>query len=286
MDIDGRLDWRCKLWDSRADRDGTGARAAGRARRFCGTVALAASLLIAGSRAQGEEAVVDVLQARLIEQIETDTRETRGYTGRAALSDAVLEAMRTVPRHEFVGRHGIQAAYANRPLPIGHGQTISQPFIVALMTDLLEPQAGQRVLEIGTGSGYQAAVLSVLVDEVYSIEIIPELAESAAERLDGLGYDNVFVRAGDGYYGWPEAAPFDGIIVTAVGPDIPADLVKQLRPGGRMVLPVGTQYTAQELTVVTKGADGGYTTREVLPVAFVPLTGDDHEHTPPERAIA
>ena len=243
-------------------------------RRLRGTVALAAGLVFIGSCAQGEEAAVDVLQARLIEQIESDTRETRGYTGRAALSEAVLEAMRTVPRHEFVGRYGLQAAYANRPLPIGHGQTISQPFIVALMTDLMEPGGGHRVLEIGTGSGYQAAVLSVLVDEVYTIEIIPALAESAASRLDELGYDNVFVRAGNGYFGWPEAAPFDGIIVTAVGPDIPADLVKQLKPGGRMVLPVGTQYTAQDLTVVTKLEDGGYTTREVLPVAFVPLTGD------------
>lgn len=236
--------------------------------------ALAASLVFTLSCAQGEEAAVDVLQARLIEQIEADTRDTRGYTGRAALSEPVMEAMRSVPRHDFVARYGLEAAYANRPLPIGHGQTISQPFIVALMTDLMEPQAGQKVLEIGTGSGYQAAVLSVLVDEVYTIEIIPALAASAARRLEELDYDNVFVKAGDGYYGWPEAAPFDGIIVTAVGPDVPADLLKQLKPGGHMVLPVGTQYTAQNLTVVTKLADGSYTTREVLPVAFVPLTGD------------
>ena len=236
--------------------------------------ALAASMVFTLSCALGEETAVDVLQARLIEQIEVDTRETRGYTGRAALSESVMEAMRTVPRHEFVGRHGMQAAYANRPLPIGHGQTISQPFIVALMTDLMEPEPGHRVLEIGTGSGYQAAVLSVLVDEVYTIEIIPALAAGAAERLEDLGYDNVFVRAGDGYFGWPEAAPFDAVIVTAVGPDIPVDLVGQLKTGGRMVLPVGTQYTAQDLTVVTRLADGGYTTREVLPVAFVPLTGD------------
>ena len=217
---------------------------------------------------------MDRLQARLIEQIESDTRETRGYTGRARLSSSVIEAMRTVPRHEFVDRYGARAAYANRPLPIGHGQTISQPFIVALMTDLMEPEPEHKVLEIGTGSGYQAAVLSVLVDEVYTIEIIPELAEAAAKRLDALGYDNVFVKAGDGYYGWPEAAPFDGIIVTAVGPDIPADLLEQLKPGGRMVLPVGTQYSAQDLTVVTRLEDGSYTSREVLPVAFVPLTGD------------
>ena len=162
----------------------------------------------------------------------------------------------------------------NRPLPIGHDQTISQPFIVALMTDLLDPEANHIVLEIGTGSGYQAAVLAKLVKQVYTIEIIPELAESAARRLTDLGYVNVSVKAGDGYFGWPEVAPFDGIIVTAVGPDIPASLVAQLKTGGRMVLPVGTQTTAQTLTVVVKLADGGYTTEEVLPVTFVPLTGD------------
>ena len=243
-------------------------------RRLGGRLALAAGLALTLSCAQGEEPAVDELQARLIEQIESDTRETRGYTGRARLSESVVEAMRTVPRHEFVGRYGLRAAYANRPLPIGHGQTISQPFIVALMTDLMEPKPGHKVLEIGTGSGYQAAVLSVLVDAVYTIEIIPALAESAAGRLGELGYDNVFVKAGDGYFGWPEAAPFDGIVVTAVGPDIPANLLKQLKPGGHMVLPVGTQYTAQDLTVVTKLEDGRYATREVLPVAFVPLTGD------------
>ena len=182
--------------------------------------------------------------------------------------------MRAVPRHDFVDRFGVRAAYANRPLPIGHGQTISQPFIVALMTDLLEPQPEHRILEIGTGSGYQAAVLAALVKSVFTIEIIPALADSAAERLQSLGYENVSVRSGDGYFGWPDAAPFDGIIVTAVGPDIPEELLKQLKPGGRMVLPVGTQYTAQNLTVVTKGGDGSHTTKEVLPVAFVPLTGD------------
>ena len=231
--------------------------------------ALVLSLAVTLSSARGEEPTVDRLQARLLEQIETDTRETRGYTGRSALSEPVVEAMRTVPRHEFVDRYGLRAAYANRPLPIGHGQTISQPFIVALMTDLLDPRPDHRVLEIGTGSGYQAAVLAVLVEQVYTIEIIPALAESAARRLADRGYDNVSVKAGDVYYGWPEAAPFDGIIVTAVGPDIPAELLRQLKTGGRMVLPVGTQYTAQNLTVVTKQEDGGYSTREVLPVAFL-----------------
>ena len=142
------------------------------------------------------------------------------------------------------------------------------------MTDLLNTQAEHIVLEIGTGSGYQAAVLATLVEKVYTIEIIPKLAESAERRLADLGYENVSVKVGDGYFGWPEVAPFDAIIVTAVGPDIPVSLVDQLKPGGRMVLPVGTQYAAQNLTVVIKQADGGYTTEEVLPVAFVPLTGD------------
>ena len=215
------------------------------------------------------------LQARLLEQITADAWETRGYTGRSALSGPVLDAMRTIPRHEFVPAHGLRAAYANRPLPIGRGQTISQPFIVALMTDLLDPERDHVVLEIGTGSGYQAAVLSALVKQVYSIEIVPELAESAQRRLAALGYENVSVKLGDGYYGWPEAGPFDGILVTAVGPDVPPALVAQLKPGGRMVLPLGTPASAQELTVVTKRAEGeGYDARQVLPVAFVPLTGD------------
>ncbi|MDA1076213.1 MAG: protein-L-isoaspartate(D-aspartate) O-methyltransferase [Proteobacteria bacterium] len=214
------------------------------------------------------------LQTRLMTEIDRDTQETAGYTGRAELHERVRNAMAEVPRHKFVDRYGPEAAYANRPLPIGHNQTISQPFIVALMTDLLDPQVQHTVLEIGTGSGYQAAVLSTLVNHVYTIEIIPELADSARTRLADLGYTNVSVKAGDGYFGWPEMGPFDGIIVTAVGPDIPSALLDQLKVGGRMVLPVGTQVSAQNLTVVTKLADGAYTTEEVLPVAFVPLTGD------------
>ncbi|MCZ6620030.1 MAG: protein-L-isoaspartate(D-aspartate) O-methyltransferase [Gammaproteobacteria bacterium] len=231
-------------------------------------------LIVAGCSAATDEVDVKSLQTRLMAEIERDTRETAGYTGRSALHERVRTAMANVARHDFVDSHGPDAAYANRPLPIGHGQTISQPFIVALMTDLLEVEAEHVVLEIGTGSGYQAAVLATLVKQVYTIEIIPELAASARLRLADLGYENVSVKAGDGYFGWPEAAPFDAIIVTAVGPDIPASLVAQLKTGGRMVLPVGTQYTAQNLTVVTKQADGGFTTEEVLPVAFVPLTGD------------
>ena len=222
--------------------------------------------------ANGDEQVAE-LQARLLKQIAADARETRGYTGRGRLSKPVMEAMAAVPRHDFVDRYGVKSAYANRPLPIGHGQTISQPFIVALMTDLLDPEPGQIVLEVGTGSGYQAAVLAALVGHVYSIEIIPELAASAERRLAGLGIGNVSVKVGDGYFGWPEMGPFDGIMVTAVGPDIPPALLQQLKVGGRMVLPVGSQYGAQDLTVVTRLEDG-HKSEQVLPVAFVPLTGD------------
>ena len=244
-------------------------------RRWLGlATVLVACLAAAGACTAREEATVAELQARLLSQIKADAWETRGYTGRGVLGERVMDAMAEVPRHEFVDRYGPAAAYANRPLPIGHGQTISQPYIVALMTDLLDPEPDHVVLEIGTGSGYQAAVLAALVKRVYSIEIIPELAETAERRLARLGFENVAVKTGDGYFGWPEAGPFDGIIVTAVGPDIPPALVEQLKPGGRMVLPVGTQYTAQNLTVVTRRADGGTDSEQVLPVAFVPLTGD------------
>lgn len=230
--------------------------------------------LVSSGLAATDEVDVEDLQAELMAEIVRDMRETEGYTGRAELNPRVREAMASVVRHNFVDRFGPDAAYANRPLPIGHGQTISQPFIVALMTDLLDPEPEHKVLEIGTGSGYQAAVLATLVDHVYSIEIIPELAASAEARLRDLGYDNVSVRVGDGYFGWPEQGPFDGIIVTAVGPDIPDSLLDQLKVGGRMVLPVGTAYTGQNLTVVVKQSDGSYTEEQVLPVAFVPLTGD------------
>ncbi len=214
----------------------------------------------------------------LLEEIRRDTEDTRHYTGRDRLSDAVLDAMARVDREKFVPRGSELYAWENRPLPIGYGQTISQPFIVALMTDLLELEAGQKVLEIGTGSAYQAAVLAALGAEVYTIEIIPQLADSAAERLTRLGYDSVTVRAGDGWHGWPEAAPFDRIIVTAVGEDIPPALLAQLADDGRMVLPLGPRHGGQNLTVVAKSADG-VTTTQVLPVQFVPLTRAD-EHRP------
>jgi protein-L-isoaspartate(D-aspartate) O-methyltransferase len=186
---------------------------------------------------------------------------------------AVLEAMRQVPRHLFVPRSLKRLAYADHPLPIGHGQTISQPYIVALMTEALEMKPGAKVLEIGTGSGYQAAVLSELTPRVFSMEIIGALGNEAQERLQNIGYSTVKVRVGDGYFGWPEEAPFDGIIVTCAAGHIPPPLIAQLREGGRMVIPVGGVYQVQRLVVVTKDNQGKVRTRELLPVRFVPMTG-------------
>jgi protein-L-isoaspartate(D-aspartate) O-methyltransferase len=185
----------------------------------------------------------------------------------------VLEVIRNTPRHLFVDEALASRAYDDTSLPIGHGQTISQPYIVALMTDLLRPQPGQRVLEVGTGSGYQAAVLAELVGEVYTMEIIPPLGKSAAVRLAKLHYDNVQVRIGDGYYGWQQHAPYDGIMVTAAAGHIPPPLLKQLKPGGRMVIPVGSNFLVQYLVLVRKDAAGNLSTRQILPVRFVPLTG-------------
>lgn len=184
----------------------------------------------------------------------------------------VLEAMRRVRRHLFVKPADRDRAYGDHPIPIGYGQTISQPYIVALMTEMLEVEPGHRVLEVGTGSGYQAAVLAHLVDEVYTMEIVQALSETAAERLDRLGYDNVHVKTGDGYHGWPEHAPYDRIIVTAAASLVPPPLIRQLRPGGRMCIPVGGQYAVQYLTLVEKAEDGSVTMRKELPVRFVPLT--------------
>jgi protein-L-isoaspartate(D-aspartate) O-methyltransferase len=213
------------------------------------------------------------LRRSLLEEIAEDVRDTAAYLNKRALDERVMAAMAAVPRHEFVPETERRHAYENRPLPIGHGQTISQPYIVAVMTDLLEPKPGCRALEVGTGSGYQAAVLSHLCAEVYTIEIIDALGIAARERLQRLAYQNVFVRLGDGYYGWREHAPFDVIVVTAVASQVPPPLLAQLKPGGRMVLPVGSRFTTQQLVVLRKGDDGRITTREILPVAFVPLTG-------------
>lgn len=182
----------------------------------------------------------------------------------------VLDAMARVPRHEFVPESARPLAYADQPLSIGYGQTISQPYIVAYMTELLDPQPANRVLEVGTGSGYQAAILAELVSEVYSIEIVEELATSARETLKRLGYTNVNVRAGDGYQGWPEAAPFDRIILTAAPPSIPQALVDQLAVGGILIAPVGPVMGVQTITIVRRSVEG-VTTEETIPVQFVPM---------------
>ena len=217
--------------------------------------------------------VFDSARHKMVEEILADAASTSSYSGLPALSRDVIAAMEKVERHRFVPAALSAVAYLNRPLPIGHGQTISQPFIVALMTDLLKVKAGDKVLEIGTGSGYQAAVLAEIVGSVYSIEIIEPLGKEAGERLKTLGYRNAQTRVGDGYYGWPEAAPFDAIIVTAAASHVPPPLLKQLKPGGRMVIPLGTQFMTQYLMLVEKQQDGSVTNRQILPVAFVPLTG-------------
>ncbi len=237
--------------------------------------ALLVSALLAGWLVAPVTADDDYARQRrqLLEIVAEHVRETSDYLGREALDPRVLEALGRVPRHEFVPRRLRERAYANRPLPIGHSQTISQPYIVAIMTDLLDLEPRHRVLEIGTGSGYQAAILASLIDEVYSIEIIEPLGEEARERLARLGFDKVQLRIGDGYYGWEEHAPFDAIVVTAAASHIPPPLIQQLRPGGRMVIPVGGHFMTQQLLLVTKGLEGEVRTQQLLPVAFVPLTG-------------
>jgi protein-L-isoaspartate(D-aspartate) O-methyltransferase len=212
-------------------------------------------------------------RAALLAEIDAEMRATAHWTGRARLSPRVAAALAKVRRAAFVPPRSADAAYANAPLPIGHGQTISQPFVVALMTELLDLKPDDSVLEVGTGSGYQAAVLAELAGKVCSVEVIPELARRAAAALAGEGYANVVLRTGDGGLGWPELAPFDAIVVTAAAPEVPPALIEQLRPGGRMVLPLGPRHGDQELVLLRKDADGHVTSRTVLPVAFVPLTG-------------
>jgi protein-L-isoaspartate(D-aspartate) O-methyltransferase len=211
------------------------------------------------------------LRARMVTEVEAMYAETRYETGMPGMSPAVRAAMGRVERHRLVPPGQVGAAYRNHPLPIGSGQTISQPYIVALSTDLVAPAPGHTVLEVGTGSGYQAAVLAEIVKQVYTIEIIEALGKRAAERLATLGYRNIEVRIGDGYAGWPEKAPFDSIVVTAAAPRVPPALVAQLKPGGRMVIPLGEEGRIQYLMLVTKRADGGSDERRVLPVRFVPL---------------
>lgn len=217
----------------------------------------------------------DALRAEreaMLRDIADEVAWTRQEIGKEALDARVMAALARVPRELFVPATERHFAFADGPLPIGHGQTISQPFIVALMTDLLAPQPDSRILEIGTGSGYQTAVLAELAHEVYSVEIIAALADAARARLARLGYDNVFIRHGDGHQGWAEHAPFDGIIVTAAAPRIPPALLEQLKPGGRLVIPVGSPGEIQQLKLVRKDPDGTLSERNVLRVAFVPMT--------------
>lgn len=213
------------------------------------------------------------LRKRLVSEIDADVRATSQRFGGKVLAPVVLGAMRQVPRHEFVPPSQRPYAYENRPLAIGYGQTISQPYIVAIMTALADAEPDKTALEVGTGSGYQAAILAACGVQVYSMEIILELGKQAGERLQRLGYDRVEVRVGDGYYGWPERAPFDIILVTAASSQIPPPLIAQLKPGGKMVIPVGGPFMVQHLMLVEKAEDGQITSRELLPVAFVPLTG-------------
>ncbi len=210
-------------------------------------------------------------RARLVAEVEAMYAETRAETGLRALSPRVRAALGKVERHRLVPAEQAPLAYRNHPLPIGHGQTISQPYIVALSADLIAPEPHQVVLEIGTGSGYQAAILAEIVKQVYTIEIVEALGREAEARLAALGYRNIEVRIGDGYKGWPEKAPFDGIVVTAAAPRVPQALVDQLKPGGRMVIPVGERWEVQYLLLITKKADGTVEQRNVLPVRFVPL---------------
>jgi protein-L-isoaspartate(D-aspartate) O-methyltransferase len=207
----------------------------------------------------------------MIACIEAEARATVSYTGRPTFNRRVIAALERVPRHEFVPPSLFHIAYVNTALGISHGQTISQPYIVALMTDLLDLDVDATVLEVGTGSGYQTAVLAQVARQVYSIEIIPELAEQARQRLSRLGITNVEVRTGDGYHGYPEHAPFDGIMVTAAALDVPPPLIKQLKAGGKLVIPLGRPFADQDLTVVEKRSNNEIVSRSVLPVAFVPF---------------
>jgi protein-L-isoaspartate(D-aspartate) O-methyltransferase len=212
-------------------------------------------------------------QDLLLDEIRAEAWGTRQYTGRGAFDERVMTALCEVPREEFVPPALQHRANDNLPLPIGHGQTISQPYIVALMTDLILPAPEHVVLEIGTGSGYQAAVLAKLVKRVYTMDIVEALATLAAARLQRMGYDNVEVRCGNGRLGWPGHAPYDAILVAAATPDVPPALIEQLRPGGRLVIPIGGAHESQELRVLSKDAQGRVHERAVLPVVFVPLTG-------------
>jgi protein-L-isoaspartate(D-aspartate) O-methyltransferase len=233
---------------------------------------LASAIASAMPESAGAQDAFARQRAEMVAEIAAMARATGYETQRPVFSERVMAAMRKVERHRLVPPEQVSFAYENRPLPIGHGQTISQPYIVALMTDLTDPTPTDTVLEIGTGSGYQAAVLAEIVAKVYTIEIVEPVGRRAAEDLARLGYKNVSTRIGDGYNGWPEAAPFDSIIVTAAAPTVPQPLLDQLKPGGRLVIPVGGQWQVQELLVIEKKPDGSTATRRTIPVRFVPLT--------------
>jgi protein-L-isoaspartate(D-aspartate) O-methyltransferase len=240
--------------------------------RACTASLISIAILLASGAAAAQDAFAAARQS-MVHEIERTQREVAAETGNPPLDRRVLAVMAEVQRHLFVPQRLQDQAYENRPLPIGHGQTISQPYIVALMTDLLRVQPGERVFELGTGSGYQAAILARLARDVYSVEIIPPLGQQAAAALAQHGFGNVQVKVADGYYGWPEHAPFDAIVVTAAASHVPPPLVRQLKVGGRMVIPVGTSFLTQHLMLVRKEPDGSVTTQQILPVRFVPLTG-------------
>lgn len=235
-----------------------------------GSAAALLVLVVGGACAQDRPAEPYAAERRAL-AAELSAKSGAGHL-RPALDPQVIDAIASVPRHRFVPESQRRHAYENRPLPIGHDQTISQPYIVALMTSLLQPESGDKVLEVGTGSGYQAAVLAQMGAQVYTIEIVEPLAREAAKQLDA--YPNVHTRVGDGYKGWPEQAPFDGIIVTAAVAPIPPPLLAQLKPGGRMVIPVGQQWEVQTLMLIEKDQSGRISEQRVLPVRFVPLTGE------------
>ena len=220
-----------------------------------------------------EQAYFAEARAALIAEIEEEVRETRSFLGKDRLDPKVLAALAKVPREAFVPDHVRDLAYINRPLSIGHGQTISQPYIVAIMTDMLAITPESRVLEIGTGSGYQTAILAELAARVFTVEVVDALANAARNRLESLGYGNVRYRTGDGRAGWPENAPYDKIVVTAAASRVPQTLIAQLAPGGRLVIPVGYELMTQSLMRIDKDSDGNLTERSMLPVAFVPLVG-------------
>ncbi len=230
------------------------------------------ALLLLPVAAQADDADYGRARAAMVEEVRDSATLARD-ANEAGFDKRVLHALATVERHEFVPSSQKPYAYENRPLPIGHGQTISQPYIVALMTELARPEPDDIVLEIGTGSGYQAAILAGLVKHVYSIEIIEPLAMEARDRLERLAYDNVTTMLGDGYDGWQEHAPFDAIIVTAAASHVPPPLIRQLRPGGRMIVPVGERFMTQQLLLLEKSESGEIVTRQIAAVRFVPLTG-------------